>query len=89
MLLRPNDNLDTRYLCQAIDKAQANLINFFAPAECTVSALYLKLEAVDTHVPQMVPVGRCLPGCKVALLDDYGQQVIPNGRRHFQRLSNN
>ena len=56
------------------------LINLYAPAECTVSALYLRLEATDTNIPQMVPLGRGLPGREVPLLDNYGQQVIPDGR---------
>jgi hypothetical protein len=56
-----------------------SLINVYAPAECTVFALYCKLKACD-NIPEIVPIGRPMPGRQVNLLDDYGQQIIPDGR---------
>jgi hypothetical protein len=56
------------------------LINIYAPAECTISALVYKIQAADRNIPEIVPIGRCLPGRKVLVLDTYGQQVIPDGR---------
>ena len=53
-----------------------SLLNIYAPAECTVSAVYQRVESVDGEIP----IGRCLPGRQVALLDTYGQPVIPDGR---------
>jgi hypothetical protein len=55
------------------------LINTYAPAECTVSALYYKLHSHD-DIPQIVPLGRPMPGRQAIVLDDYGQQVIPDER---------
>ena len=56
------------------------MINVYAPAECTISALFYKIQAVDHDIPDIVPIGRCLRGRKVRVLDNYGQQVIPDGR---------
>ncbi|UJR34790.1 hypothetical protein I4U23_027571 [Adineta vaga] len=57
-----------------------SLINVYAPAECTISALFYKMQPTDDDIPEIVPIGRCLPGRKVRVLDSYGQQVIPDGR---------
>jgi hypothetical protein len=37
---------------------------------------------LDVHegIPEIVPVGRPMPGRQVMVLDDYGQQIIPDGR---------
>ena len=56
------------------------MVNIYAPAECTVSALYYKIETHDTDVPETVPIGQCLPGRRVLVLDNYGQAVIPDGK---------
>ncbi|CAF1461540.1 unnamed protein product, partial [Adineta ricciae] len=56
------------------------LANIYAPAESTVSALYYKIESHDTDLPEIIPIGRCLPGRIVLVLDNYGQQVLPDGR---------
>ncbi|CAF1470753.1 unnamed protein product, partial [Adineta ricciae] len=56
------------------------LANIYAPAESTVSALYYKIESHDTDLPEIIPIGRCLPGRKVLVLDNYGKQVLPDGQ---------
>ncbi|UJR34792.1 hypothetical protein I4U23_027573 [Adineta vaga] len=56
------------------------LANIYAPAECTISALYYKIKFHDNDIPQIVPIGRCLPGRKVLVLDKWNTQVIPDGR---------
>ncbi|CAF1270471.1 unnamed protein product [Adineta ricciae] len=56
------------------------LANIYAPAECTISALAYRMQATDSIIPEIVPIGRCLPGRKVLVLDNYGQQVLPDGR---------
>jgi hypothetical protein len=38
------------------------------------------MKAGNDAIPEIVPIGRCLPGRKVFLLDRYGQQIIPDGR---------
>ena len=57
-----------------------SLINIYAPAECTISALIYKIKPTDNEIPEIVPIGRCLPGRKVLVLDHNDQQVIPDGR---------
>ncbi|CAF4980808.1 unnamed protein product, partial [Rotaria sp. Silwood1] len=57
-----------------------SVINIYAPAECTISALCYKIGGKEHEIPDNVPIGRCLPGRKIRLLDKYRQQVIPDGR---------
>jgi hypothetical protein len=57
-----------------------SVVNIYAPAECTISALFYKMQAVEHDIPEIIPIGRCLPGRKIRVLDNYGQQVIPDGR---------
>ena len=57
------------------------LINIYAPAECTISALIYKLLPTDDNIPEIIPIGRCLPGRKVLVLNQWGEQVIPDGRQ--------
>ncbi|CAF3887584.1 unnamed protein product [Rotaria sp. Silwood1] len=68
VLLRPQGNLDMHYLCQTIEKNQATLVDFVP----TTMAMM--------NIPDIVPIGRCLPGRKVFVLDKYGQQIMPDGR---------
>ena len=55
-------------------------MNIYAPAECTISALFHEIKAEDQTIPGTVPIGRCLPGRKVFVLDSYVQQILPDGR---------
>ena len=56
-----------------------SLINVYAPAECTISALHYRMTPLD-EIPEIIPIGRCFPGRRVAVLDPYGEQIIPDGR---------
>ncbi|CAF5021252.1 unnamed protein product, partial [Rotaria sp. Silwood1] len=38
------------------------------------------MKSIDRNIPDIVPIGRCLPGRKVFVLDKYGQQIMPDGR---------
>jgi aryl carrier-like protein len=38
------------------------------------------VKSIDKNIAESIPIGRCLPGRKVFILDNYGQQIIPDGR---------
>jgi hypothetical protein len=59
---------------------QCVIVNLYAPAECTIAAFYYRIVSADMDIPAFVPIGRCLPGRTAAILDFYGQQIIPDGR---------
>ncbi|UJR38878.1 hypothetical protein I4U23_031546 [Adineta vaga] len=55
----------------------------FAPAECTISALYhiIIVENQNIHtLPSIIPLGRPLPGRYAFVFDDFQQQIVPDGK---------
>lgn len=51
------------------------LLNWYGPTECTVC---VTVEEVTTPVPEVIPIGRPVPGTEVLILDENGRQ-LPDG----------
>ena len=60
-----------------------SLLNIYAPAECTISTMHYQIKPLDDDdekIPEIVSIGRCFPDRKVAVLDSFGQPILPDGR---------
>jgi thioesterase domain-containing protein/acyl carrier protein len=51
------------------------LLNCYGPTECTVC---VTLAEVTAPVPSFIPIGRPVPGTKILILDEHGEQ-LPHG----------